>query len=373
MARTRPALASTRLIDRRDFMRAAGAAFAAALAPRQLHAIERADAVFATAYQEKDGPCGVAVLSEDRKLLFTSPLPDRGHDVSFDPVARRSVVFARRPGTFAVVFDHAGNSEPLTITSPAGRHFCGHGMFSPDGKLLYATENDFDNAAGMIGIYDAGDGFARIGEFPTHGMDPHEAMLLADGRTLAIANGGIETHPDYGRKKLNIATMQPSFVFIDRVSGELLEKHELEAKLHQLSIRHMDVDERGTIWFSGQYEGPETDRPPLIGKARRGAELELVGMDEKVLASFNNYTGAIAANREAGTVAVSSPQGNALAILEAASGRLISHQTITEVCGLAPDRGDFIATTGRGQVIGGDGGKTEFDDWFWDNHVLRIG
>ena len=99
---------STQPIDRRDFMKAAGAAFAATLAPQRLFAVEQAEAVFATAYQIKDGPCGVAVLSEDCKLLFTSPLPDRGHDVTYDPIARRSVVFARRPGTFAVVFDHTG-------------------------------------------------------------------------------------------------------------------------------------------------------------------------------------------------------------------------------------------------------------------------
>ena len=37
-------------------MKAAGAAFAAALTPGRLHAIEQADAVFATAYQVKDGP-----------------------------------------------------------------------------------------------------------------------------------------------------------------------------------------------------------------------------------------------------------------------------------------------------------------------------
>ena len=261
----------------------------------------------------------------------------------------------------------------MTITSPPGRHFFGHGVFSPDGRLLYATENDFENAAGMIGIYDATGGFARIGEFPTHGMDAHEMLLLGDGRTLAIANGGIETHPDFGRAKLNIATMKPSFVFIDRLSGGLIEKHELAPELHQLSIRHMDEDASGTLWFSGQYEGPETDRPPLIGKARRGEELQLVGMDDKVLAAFNNYTGAIAANRDAGTVAVSSPQGNALAVLDAATGKVVSFQTMVEVCGLAPDHDGFMATTGRGAVVGGDGKDTRFDDYFWDNHVLRIG
>ena len=84
-----------------------------------------------------------------------------------------------------------------------------------------------------------------------------------------------------------------------------------------------------------------------------GHELELVAMDENVLASFNNYTGAIAANRDAGTIAVSSPQGNALAVLDAASGKVVSFQTLAEVCGLAPDGDGFMATTGRGQIIGG--------------------
>ena len=137
------------------------------------------------------------ILTEAGKLVHALDLPERGHDITFDPVSRRSVVFARQPGTFAVVFDHTGEAEPVTIASVEGRHFYGHGVFSPDGALLYATENDFDNAAGMIGVYDATDGFRRIGEFATHGVGPHELLLCPDGKTLAIANGGIETHPDY--------------------------------------------------------------------------------------------------------------------------------------------------------------------------------
>ena len=223
----------TALIDRRDFLRAAGAGFAAAMAPRAWADTLAADAVFATAFVKRDGSFGAAVLSEAGKILHTVGLPDRGHDVTFDPVSKRSVVFARQPGTFAVVFDHRGRSQPQTIASVTGRHFFGHGTFSPDGTLLYATENDFDNAAGMIGVYDAKGGFRRIGEFPTHGVGPHELLLLGDGRTIAVANGGIETHPDFGRAELNIATMKPSYVLVDRVTGDLVEKHELPPALHQ--------------------------------------------------------------------------------------------------------------------------------------------
>ena len=106
------------LIDRRDFMKAAGTAFAATLAPERLLAIERTDAVFATCYQVKgEGPAGVAVLSEDRRVLYTAPLADRGHDVSFDPVTRRSVVFARRPDG-ATIFWHP--TTPLPGSRPPG-------------------------------------------------------------------------------------------------------------------------------------------------------------------------------------------------------------------------------------------------------------
>ncbi len=70
---------------------------------------------------------------------------------------------------------------------------------------------------------------------------------------------------------------------------------------------------------------------------------------------------------------VSSPQGNALAILDAATAKVVSFQTLTEVCGLAPDHDGFMVTTGRGKVIGADGKGDDFADHFWDNHVLRIG
>lgn len=362
----------TPLIDRRDFLKAAGAGFVAAMTPSAWAKTLGTNAVFATAFVKRDGSYGAAILSEAGKLLHAIDLPDRGHDVTFDPVSKRSVVFARQPGTFAVVFDHTGSNTPLTIASIPGRHFFGHGVFSTDGALLYATENDFDNAAGVVGVYDAREKFKRVGEFPTYGMGPHELLLLDDARTIAVANGGIETHPDYGRAELNIATMKPSFVLVDRLTGDLIEKHELPAALHQLSIRHMDADRSGTIWFGCQYRGPGTDRPLLVGRAQRGKELQLLGMPQDVLSGFRNYIGSVAANPDAGTVAVSSPEGNSLAVIDAASGRILATSALVEVCGVAPDGASFMATTGAGEIVEAGGGTRSEPDYVWDNHMLRI-
>ena len=363
----------TRLFDRRDFLRAAGLTFAASLTPGALAAAGSADAMFATAYQSRSGQFGVAVLTDQGRLIHSLRLPDRGHDITIDPVSRRSVVFARQPGTFAVVFDLAGTAEPLTIASIAGRHFFGHGVFSPDGALLYATENDFENAAGMVGVYDATDGFRRIGEFPTHGIGPHEILLCPDGRTLAVANGGIETHPDFGTAKLNISTMKPSLAFIDRAHGALVELHELDPSLHKLSIRHMDFDHRGTLWFGCQHEGPATERPALVGSARLGDGLELLQLPDPVLIGLRNYVGSVAANPSAGAVAVTSPQGNSLVVIDTDKRAVLQARSLVEVCGVAPDAAGFVASTGTGDVVAPTGSVHSEPDYVWDNHILAIG
>lgn len=360
------------LIDRRDFLRAAGAAFVAGLSDRALSQTLAADAVYATAFQNRYGGYGVAVLSEAGALLYNAPLPGRGHDVTYDPINCRAVVFSRQPGTFAVIFDPRGAKEPQTISSVAGRHFFGHGAFSPDGALLYATENDFENAAGMVGVYDATDDFRRIGEFATHGVGPHELILMPDGATIAIANGGIETHPDYGRAELNLSIMKPSLVFLNRHDGSLIEKHALPADLHQLSIRHMDVDHRGSIWFGCQYRGPASDRPMLVGKAERGANFGLIEMSDAALGGLRNYVGSVAANHRAGTVAISSPQGNSYAILEAASGKLLQLRSLTEVCGLAPVGESYFATSGLGALERPGADPVTMADHVWDNHLLSF-
>lgn len=97
----------------------------------------------------------VAVLTANGDLMLETPLPARGHDIAQRPHARQFVVFARRPGTWAVAVDANGASEPELITAHADRHFFGHGLFSIDGRLLYASENDTKTGAGIIGIANA--------------------------------------------------------------------------------------------------------------------------------------------------------------------------------------------------------------------------
>jgi len=361
--------------QRRAFLKAAGAGFAASLLPRQALALERNELVFASTVQTKAGGYGAVLLGERGDLIASIELPDRGHDITYSREAGRGVVFARQPGTFAVVFDPAGQAAPITLTSPEGRHFYGHGVFSPDGKLLYATESDFEAAQGVIGVYDATGDYKRIAEFPTYGTGPHELLLMPDGKTLVIANGGIETHPDFGKAELNLETMDPSVAFVDAASGSLIGQLRLEAGLHQLSIRHMAIDIRGRVWFGCQYKGAPSASPQLVGYATRDGVIQLVELPPDTLRDLRNYVGSVAVSADGETVAISSPEGNLLVAIDVAGGKPVLVETLRSGCGLAADNSGFVATSGLGDMIGIAGAERQARkfDFAFDNHMLRVG
>jgi hypothetical protein len=271
-----------------------------------------------------------------------------------------------------MAFDITGAGEPQTITSPPGHHFYGHGVFSADGRLLYAAENAFETATGVIGIYDCTDGFRRKGALASHGTGPHELLLMPDNRTLVVANGGIETHPDFGRQKLNIPLMKPSLAYIDIATGDLVDQVFLPQALHKLSIRHLCADGGGAVWFGCQYQGGQGDDVPLLGRHRRGAEPELFGAEGGLCRSMNHYVGSLAANSDGSLVSATSPRGGIAVMIEAETARIVSTRSLPDVCGVAADGPGFAHSTHSGifDIHGHEFSSHKIAAW--DNHLLRI-
>ncbi len=358
--------ATTGLIDRRSFLKMAGAAWVASLQPDRAFALGKADALFASAFMAPDGSYGVATLTEAGEIVERTALPARAHGMTYSHVSRRAVAFARRPGTYAMILATDGAADPIVIAAAEGRHFYGHGCFSADGKLLYATENDFAANRGMIGIYDGTDAFARIGEFPTYGIGPHDMTLSADGRMLAIANGGIETHPDFGRTKLNLDHMEPSLTLVDTSTGALVQKHGLPDDLSRLSTRHVDIGPKGEIWFACQYEGARNDLPPLVGTFSRGEDLKFLQLPERTSEALANYVGAIAVNRTEGLVGLTSPKGGVAVTLDARTGAVLKEERVADAAGVAAAGHGFAVSSYDGRF------RQEKSRVAWDQHIVRL-
>ncbi len=161
---------------------------------------------------------------------------------------------------------------------------------------------------------DATDDYRLVGELPAHGVGPHEVVLMPDGKTLAVANGGIRTHPDHDRVPLNLATMQPSLTWLEIASGRQEGAVRPPAALHQLGIRHATVNARGLVAVAMQYEGSKQERVPLVALAE-GEELRFLEAPDDILRRCANTparsrsTGAASCSRCPRRAAACSPSG----------------------------------------------------------------
>ena len=362
-------------IDRRQLL--LGTLSAVAL-PAALHGTALADGLpaFVSAAKRGDGYV-VLLLSQDGSILREVPLSARGHDIALHSNGR-AVVFARRPGTFAVAFNIFDERRPQIFNAIEGRHFYGHGAFSTDGRLLYVSENDIANARGVIGIYDVASGYKRSGEMPSFGVGPHEIIRLGDGKTLAVANGGIDTVPEAGRENLNLDSMEPSLVFMNAVTGALLAKHALPAELARLSIRHLAPDASGKVWFGGQWEGDALATPELIGCASADQSLKLITPKTPLGTSLKGYIGSMASSPDGAVIAASAPKAGRVLYLDSKNGDIVGESTLKDGCGVAGEAGDtFAVTSGLGAFRHEKPGarvlsEAALADIAFDNHLRRL-
>jgi len=165
--------------------------------------------------------------------LHQLEVPTRAHAL-LQEASGAIVSVARRPGDWLVRW-HPGQ-EPQWLWIEPDRVFNGHVLASADGRHLYTTETDLADSQGLIGVRDARS-LEKVAEWRTGGMDPHQLLLDVDG-SLIVANGGIPTQAETGRRKLRLDHMDSSVVRLaPQARGERLGMWKLADP--RLSLRHL--------------------------------------------------------------------------------------------------------------------------------------
>lgn len=324
-----------------------------------------------SAARAPDGQDVLCGIRADLGLAFQIHMPTRGHAAAVHPSRAQAVAFARRPGTHALVIDCATGQVLTRLQSPPGRHFYGHGTFSRDGRWLFTTENDYEAAAGRIGVWDAMQGYRRVDEWDSGGTGPHDIQRVPGSDTLVVANGGIETHPDAGRAKLNLPVMRPNLSYVDQ--GQVVEVADLPRAMHMASIRHLAVA-GDSVAFGLQWQG-DGDAPALAGLHRRGAAMRLLTAPDAAQRQMQGYVGSIGMDAKGAQVAITSPRGGALQVYDAASGRMLHMTPASDICGLSVAPAGFLVSTGTGALahVSGEGGIAPVQhDLHWDNHLIAV-
>lgn len=316
---------------------------------------------------------GVVGIDADRQIVWQTTMPERVHDIVVQPVVspqdetihsnenRDVVVMGRRPSERFWILDTATGQVKFAIKASADRHFYGHACYSLDGSTLYVTENDTQTLDGKIGIYDADNNYEKVAEFDSHGIGPHELIIHPDGDTLVIANGGIKTE-QASREELNLDSMWPSLVYLNRHDGILLEQ--VTPEHNQMSVRHLAMHNDGTVMIGIQFQGERHINVPLVLTHKRGdTDFKPLMMPNNQWQRFHQYIASVAVDSQRNLLCVTTPIGGCAAIYDLNTRTLIdavslpdcagtsiyANKTASDISNKTHESG-FIVSDGQGQL-----------------------
>lgn len=167
------------------------------------------------------------------EVLLAHPVPTRAHGMT--QLHDGTLLFAsRRPGDWLLRLQPDGQADWHWMEED--RVLNGHVIASHNGQHLYTTETDLADSQGLIGVRDVRT-LQKIAEWRTGGMDPHQLLLDRDG-SLVVANGGIPTQSETGRRKLRLTQMDSSIArLLPAEQGALAGQWRLPDP--RLSLRHL--------------------------------------------------------------------------------------------------------------------------------------
>lgn len=373
-------------INRRRFMRTAFAGIGALSLPGLATATAATkefvgknssnnSSLFLSACDDQSGQHWIGGWYADGHSSFRFPVPYRAHAVTINPAQQNAIFFARRPGTELYVVDLKNQQLQQVVSSAAGRHFYGHGIFSADGQYLYTTENAYQQKHGVIGVYDTSD-FCRVTEFHSGGIGPHQLAMLSDNKTLVIAGGGILTHPDQPRKELNLETMQSSLIYLDSHSGQVIDQ--FLPSLAQMSIRHLAVSDKDQVIMGVQFQGARSELLPLVLSHQGETQLQPMIANDSHWLSQNQYIASIAIDNKRQIAITTSPRGNSITLWDMRNRNLLASHGLRDVAGaeFSPTTDQFIVSNGGGEVFSiNPDAPEQLQNYFvnralrWDNHL----
>lgn len=297
-----------------------------------------------------DGAFGIGVLTSPESTPRSIPTTFRGHGLAVHPISPSTVVFfARRPGELGVVVDVERGVVLGTFRVAPGRQMQGHGCFSGDGALLFASEADSTSGAGKIVVRETST-YAIVDELDTGGIGPHQIDLMPDQQTIVVANGGIL---ELGGVKQNLDTMVSSLAYVDVLSRTIREKHSVPEP--KASIRHMAITPDGVVALGIQVERAAAGHQnivPLGATHRAGEDIRLLEEGLDFVQRLNDYVGAVAVCSAERVAGFTSPQGDVAAFWNVDSGAWIGQHAFADVCGIAPsnDGRHFLLSSSIGEV-----------------------
>lgn len=236
-------------------------------------------------------------INEDNTKLIID-IGFLAHGVIYHPQHAHRVVVFEKKGRGACEIDLKENIITRRIQPSQGGEFYGHGAYSADASVLYATEYDRETYAGRMVLRDAAD-MKVIGDFPTYGEWPHDCQFIEDGKVVAITNGG--GHIDGGA--------EPCVTFVDVEKGELIERITFDNAL--INAGHLMLSSKLDLAVTHAMREGLDNRNALGAMSIRpkGEKFRTMASPANVVAAMQGETLSLCMHEKSKVVAATNPYG----------------------------------------------------------------
>lgn len=281
----------------------------------------------------------ISVLDLSKQQPVTTKTTFLPHGIHRNPNNPDVFAVFEKKGSGACEFNIKQNKVVRAIKTQPERYFYGHGAYSNDGKLLFATETDLNSMNGVIAIRDAST-LEYLGEFPSFGKEPHECQLINQGKTLMVTNAGGEVGGD-----------SPCVTMIDVVSRKLLKKVQLSNS--QINTGHAGISKQGElVVVSAPRVGSADGRLGGVSIGEVSAEgerilIEHIDKPEKVVKRMHGEALSIAIHGD--IAGVTHPEGDMITFWSLKRKTLIKAIHVPYPRGIAfiSDKKQFLISYGR--------------------------
>ncbi len=244
------------------------------------------------------------------------------HGYAPDPRDPNKIVLFQKHGAGCAEIDLAEGKVIRKLEASKGAQFYGHGAFSPDGSVLYATESVIEESyRGIISVRD-GVTFKLTGEFPTFGAAPHDCALIDNGKTMVVTNGG-------GTLKGAV----PCVTYVSTEKKELIEK--LEFGSENINAGHLVVGKKGDLAVSSaRREGLPVESLGGLSVRPHGKEFKTLTQPDDVYKKMIGETLSLCFNEDTRVVGATNPYGNIVTFWNIDTGALVRKIEVANPRGL---------------------------------------
>lgn len=172
---------------------------------------------------------------------FLIPAPCLGHEITVNPTLSNQVFATEKSGPTAYMADISKNTLIREVTLKENSVFYGHGIFSGDGKYLYATVMNYDDNAGYISMRDSST-LQEVKRLASFGSHPHQLRWVKKDKVIAVANAFSPI----------ITTNHSLLNYINIETGELVKSFHTNVR-----SRHFTVTSDQETIFIGRNTSPE--------------------------------------------------------------------------------------------------------------------